>query len=490
MRGYDYEETGIVLGDLKVKSQKYHIKSFEEVREVGITLPAYVGGVCFAKPAITGKNVELSLRKRLYHLPPTPTHGILRELRCFVHKWCQKNLLPLDRIKTFDEWIEETHYSKKRKQQLRDLRLKGSPKDVFEAKIKCFVKDEFYPELKAPRMISSREDRAKVWLGPIFSSIEDVLYVLPPFVKRLTAQERIQKIDGMFGDRPVYVTDYSSFETHFHRKMMECVEMVIYKHLLKKFPSELELVKVILGRNHLVSKYFSGELEAVRMSGEMNTSVGNGISNYMFMLFAASKLGVEVKNMVVEGDDGLVELNAELSPDLFAKMGLEIKLAPTRPCEASFCGCVYDPMTLRNFGHPLDLLAKIGWAPKKAMSYSARRRTELLVAKVYSACAEFPGVPIVWKFCELVLRHEKKVSYARAYKYLDYYKTTLLTMSDQITKPTALDRQWFAYLTGLSAQDQLAIEAEFESTYPCCWSERLNSAMPDRLVRNWAEYVA
>lgn len=301
MRGYDYEETGLVLSELKVKSQKYHIKSFEEVREVGITLPAYVGGVCFAKPAITGKNVELSLRKRLYHLPPTPTHGILRELRCFVHTWCQKNLLPLDRIKTFDEWIEETHYSKKRKQQLRDLRMKGSPKDVFDAKIKCFVKDEFYPELKAPRMISSREDKAKVWLGPIFSSIEDVLYVLPPFVKRLTAQERIQKINDMFGDRPVYVTDYSSFETHFHRKMMECVEMVIYKHLLKKFPSELELVKVILGRNHLVSKYFSGELEAVRMSGEMNTSVGNGISNYMFMLFAASKLGVEVKNMVVEG---------------------------------------------------------------------------------------------------------------------------------------------------------------------------------------------
>lgn len=489
MVGYDWRDVGLELTELPVKASTYRIRDFEVVRDMGRTLPAFVSGVAFWKPEISPESVELSLRKRLYHKPPTPNHAILSRLRAFVHKWCRDNLKPLDRIKTFDEWIEETHYSQKRKQQLRLLRERVTEEDVFRAKVKCFVKDEFYSKPKAPRMISSREDKAKVILGPIFSSMEDIIYALPPFVKGLTSQQRVEKIHNMFGDRPVYVTDYSSFETHFHRKMMDVVEMQVYKRLLERYPNELRLVRVIRGNNHLVSKYFTGTLEAVRMSGEMNTSMGNGISNYLFMLFAARELGVEVRNMIVEGDDGLVELDADLSEELFEKMGLEIKLAPARACEASFCGCVYDPVTLHNFGHPLDLLAKIGWGDKQSSSYSARRRTELLVAKVYSAIAEFPGVPIVWKFCSLVLKNFRNITYARAMKYIDYYRTTLCQLSDVVVEPTLNDRLWFAHLTGLSPVDQEKIEREFDETFPSCYSETLCVACGEDAMLSWSRNV-
>lgn len=489
MRGYDACDTAIDVSSLKVKSLDFKVHEFEVQDVVSSTLPAFVWGACFAKPKVTPSNVDLSLRKRLYHLPPELNHRMWSKLRAFAHKWAVENLTPLTHIKTFDEWIEETHYSEKRKKKLRKIHDEGCVNDVFEARVKCFVKDEFYGELKAPRMISSREDKAKVRLGPIFSSIEDVLYQLPCFVKRLTASQRIEKIQRLFGDRRVYVTDYSAFETHFYPKMMDAVEMQVYKVLLSNFPDALRLVRVIQGRNRLVSKYFHGRLDGVRMSGEMNTSVGNGISNYIFMNFACKEMGVCLRNIIVEGDDGLVELDGDLDPELFRSMGLEIKLAPTRPCEASFCGCVFDPVTSRNFGHPLDLLAKIGWAPKKALHYSARRRTELLVAKVYSAIAEFPGVPLIWKFCELTLKYYGRITYARAMKYQDYYRTVLCTLSDVVVEPDMRDREYFAHLTGLTCHDQIVIEQEFEATFPVCYSERLLATLPELWNHNWSEYV-
>lgn len=487
--GYDWDEEGLPkIRELQVKSRNYRVRDVvPEADVVSVTLPAFVCGISFAKPRITPHNVELSLCKRLYHKTPTPDHRIFAGLRGFVRKWVRRNLKPLSDLMTFEEWIEETNYSSKRKQHFRELYEKSTPRDVFKAKVKCFVKDEFYPKPKAPRMISSREDVAKCYLGPIFASIEKVVYELPYFVKHLTAEQRVRRIHEVFGLDDVYVTDYTAFETHFHSKMMWNVEMQVYDYLLRDFPEAKELVRVILGKNKLRSKYFTGTLEAVRMSGEMNTSLGNGISNLLFMLYAAECNGVDVERIIVEGDDGLVKLSQPIDPEFFKKMGLEIKMAKAKPYNASFCGCVYNPETLTNFGHPIDLLAKIGWAPRKALNISARRKRELLISKVYSACAEHAGVPIVWKFCELVLRHEGRITFARALKYLDRWRTVENSLSDQVKPPSPEDRLYFAEVYEYQPDAQIRIEEDFERTYPACYSELL---LQGDFECNWAKYVS
>lgn len=458
-------------------------------------MPAFIEGIAMYKPLMNEETIEWSLRKRLLHKTPTPAPGFFREMRTFSHRWACRNVKPLPGHADFMDWIDHVNYNMRRKDQFITLRETTTPQAVFDAVVKMFFKDEFYPERKAPRFISSREDKAKVWLGPIFHDIEQVLYSIEHnhervFVKGLTPHERVEKIDRMFGNRDVYVTDYSAFETHFYPEMMKAVELQVYKVLLHNRPDELELVKVITGVNRCVGKYHSFELPGVRMSGEMNTSVGNGISNYLFMLFACKKAGLNILNMIVEGDDGLVEVDGEICPKIFEDMGLEIKMEKTKPSIASFCGCVFDAKTRHNFGHPLEALAKFSWTPKKALGYNARRLRELMVAKAYSLCAEFPGVPIIWVVCDLVLSNNPSVKYCRAIKYLDRWKASNMRLTDEVKRPSADDRAFFQELTGITVGEQVEIESQLRRTYPTMNSPTLLHHMPDAYIESWETYVS
>ncbi len=78
------------------------------------------------------------------------------------------------------------------------------------------------------------------------------------------------------------------------------------------------------------------------MSGEMNTSLGNGFSNLMFMLYACEIQGIECDG-IVEGDDGAFALSLKpgqkFDESIFAEMGLTIKLEKhTDLMSMSFCG--------------------------------------------------------------------------------------------------------------------------------------------------------
>lgn len=450
-------------------------------------LEVVLNGACFFKPRVYPESVDYSLRKRLMHQPPQGRHDLLHELRGFVWRWCRRHLQPLDRIMGFEEWLATTNYSARQKEHFRQV-FSRRRKSVEECVVKCFVKDEEYAEPKAPRMIASREDDAKVVLGPIFKSMEQVVFDMPYFVKHLTPTQRVAKINAMFGRRPVWVTDYSSFETHFTRQMMSNCEFVLYDYLLANFPEERKLIRVLKGKNHLVSKWFVGDCEAVRMSGEMNTSLGNGISNLFFMLFAAYKTGSEVLNIVVEGDDGLVELKTPIPRTFFTDLGLEIKMDLTVPYKASFCGCVYNPYTLTNFGHPLDALMKLGWSNTRALAFGPKKIHELTMSKIYSMCAEFPGVPLLWKVCRLAVERFAPVSFARAVKYRDRYKARD-PLTDRTTEPSVSDREYFTELTGIGVEAQFAIEREFEESFPELKSASLMPFVPWLNLDGWRSVV-
>lgn len=478
--------------DLPVKSEKYSLLDDYEVHEyVAELLPVRLEGFCMIKPIIEPLSVMKSLRKRLYHRPKDHVHALWAELRGFVYRWCKANLRPLDSVMSFEEWLDSTHYSKRLKEKFVEVRKNALPSDVFKAVVKCFVKDEFYAQPKAPRMIASREDCAKVFLGPIFKSIEEEVYTLPYFVKHLTTAERVAKIKETFGLEEVLITDYTSFETHFTSEMMKHCEMVVYDYLLQCFPKERNLVHVLLRENKMRSKLFTGKLDGVRMSGEMNTSLGNCISNLMFMQFAAYKSGCRVRECLVEGDDGMFIFDGTLDTSLFDKMGLDIKMQTAHAYDGSFCGCVFNPETCTNFGHPIEHLAKLGWKHRRHMSYSHKREHELLMSKVYSSCAEFQGVPVVWKVQELILKHESSVKFCRARKYVDKWKWEERGgwFQAKAVRPVMQDRLYFQELTGITPSDQLIIESELSRSYPRMISPKLLQMIPENLVDNWNNYV-
>lgn len=491
--GYDCRDYLPALEDLPVKSEKYKVRSFQPITVVSKNLPVFIFGASLWKPMLDGYSIEGCLRKRLFHKTPGYNHRMLSRLRFFVRRWCKLNLTPIKKLKSFEEWIEEASYSKRRKDQLKEVYYSSTEKDVFEAPVKIHVKDEFYGEAKFPRMISSRDDVAKCYLGPIFSSIEDVLYPMPFFVKGLTDAERVRKLNDLFGQRDVYVTDYSAFETHFTPDLMSSCEYQVYKYLLSDFPDALKLVSVIMRRNRLQGKLAKGELEGVRMSGEMNTSLGNGISNYLLMHFMAQEEGFKILNCVVEGDDGLFEIRGVApTPELAKeKYGLELKIQPAKPYSASFCGCIYNPVTLTNFGHVLDHLVSFGWVGRRHISLSERKQRELIMSRVYSFNASFPGVPLLWKVCELCIKHFGSVPYVRCLKYLDRWRTTQtrLRLTEEVIEPSDDDRSYFSELSGITIDEQLKIEKDFCETFPVLYSETLLDHVPSSFIDAWNSCV-
>lgn len=499
------------LWKLKTKADTYTVHTpFGIPRIVGRSGSTFVYGAALWKPGFSSYNTEGSLRKRLYHQPPPvgdlglkpvaydhisnpcldgsldepsrqPLYDALLE---FVDKWCSEHLTPLDHLMSFEEALEHTSYSLKRKERMRRAAGRADPNRIWDYPVKCFIKDEWYEEPKFPRMISARVDEAKALYMPIFRSIEEEVYKLPYFVKHMTTQERIVRVHELFGLDEVYVTDYSAFETHFVPELMNACEMRVYRYMLRNFPAEFRLVERLAGMNHLWSKLFHGKILGVRMSGEMNTSLGNGVSNLLLMLFAAYMTKNEVLAALVEGDDGLFKLKHPPQQQFFVDMGLELKCCRTQAYRSGFCGLNYNPVTLRNCSKPLSCLMKMGWVGTRYAASSIKKVEEVQTATAYSYASEMKGVPLVWAMCKKIISR-RHITYARAWKYYDTYWREHVTMCDEVVEPSMEDRTFFSEVTGISVADQLTIECDILHSEGPIRSPTLLAYLPSSYVDAW-----
>lgn len=291
------------IGDIKeAKIRRLTSRHDDEVRRpVSTSLGCHLKGAALPHPDMNHFGTTLGgIKKRFLAKPPELSGRHRRGLKRFVAKWLRDNLTPLaaDTDVSFDTWIENTNYERWRKDQLAETYHSngGVWQEGKHTAVNSFVKDEFYLEYKHPRLINSRHDMFKCVSGPYFKLIEKELFSLPWFIKKIPVSERADYImDRVYTPGGVYIaTDYTAFETHFTKEMMQIVEFQLYKYLTRNLPSKHDfygMLEVISGVNKLYSHNFSVELEATRMSGEMCTSLGNGFSNLMFMLYACSEAG-------------------------------------------------------------------------------------------------------------------------------------------------------------------------------------------------------
>jgi len=307
--------------------------------------------------------------KRMAYRPKPPDRQMLKEFRKFVRQWVRSNLLPLDPSFQFDvePWLESTNYSFKRKEELRKAYAEVVKMDDIDkdtrlnkyAKVKYFVKEEWYPEYKHHRGIWAREDAFKVICGPFFKSIEEALFKLPYFIKKIPKDKRADYIMSLMNfDGYIYqTTDFTAYESHFRTELMYYCEYELYSYMVSMNAVGKVLLRnifsVIGSFNYVVNKYFTLAVEAKRMSGEMNTSLGNGFSNLMFLLFAAHYYKIDFVGPVVEGDDGLMGLARKIPAQYFHKMGLNVKMETHELLSyASFCGMIFDPIERINITDP------------------------------------------------------------------------------------------------------------------------------------------
>jgi len=351
--------------------------------------------------------------------PPKPKPAVMKRFRQFVKNWLHKNMQPLtaEQMLTFDEWLENTPYSASRKDELRKIWINADGN--FSAKIlavvKCFIKDETYPEYKFHRGIYSRHDLAKCLFGPLVQSISNIMFKMPWFIKTIPVVDRPQAIlDRLFKPGAKYAyTDYTAFESHFKKKLMDSCENILFHHMVQHLGPEYKKVASTMaatktGKNKLVFKTFTASVKATRMSGEMDTSLSNGFTNLMLYLFASQEAGCEINKIVgfVEGDDGIFRNDGPTpTAEIFETLGMTIKIGITDKLErASFCGQVYDIEDLTVVTDIRDQVCRLGWTNKQYVNSGAKVCAELLRARGFSLAYQYGACPILGAIGETILR--------------------------------------------------------------------------------------
>jgi len=320
------------------------------------------------------------------------------QLKWYVMTWVRKYMIPIpsDADVSFGAWLPTTPYPKHRKDELEQVAIEyeGCEPDTEN---ESFGKRETYLKYKPPRGINSRHDSFKCFSGPYFSLIERQLFSMKEFIKHIPVKDRPKYLIDMFGHLPgpFLETDYSHFESHFERELMDSCEIVLYEWMLQNFPVASRIItKALTGRNRCKFRDFTLEIDAVRMSGDMCTSLGNGFTNMMLVNFVAASKGGEVVG-VFEGDDGLVYSTVPIDGSDFSRLGFEIKiLVHTDFLRSSFCGMMISSDMI-HMTDPRKVILNFGWTHSPLMHGGRKVAMGLLRAKALSLLYENPRCPVI-----------------------------------------------------------------------------------------------
>lgn len=358
--------------------------------------------------------------------------------------------------------------------------------------VSCFIKNESYDKYKIPRAILARTDEFKCFVGPVFHMMQKFIFSMKnpqgkyEYIKNISFSERAKYLSEKFGDvigyvdRPdehlprILITDFTSFEASFSKNFMEKCEFKLYEFFLNGFIEKDEIMiklNKILGQNFLKFSSYLATITARRMSGEMNTSLGNGFSNNMMIKFSLYMNGIEDFELIVEGDDSLTCYNGPMITERYFKLlGFIIKMKFVTAINlGSFCGQIYDPLSFVVITDPIKFVLNFPWLNMKFKGVQDSYIMDLLRGKALCALYQYAGCPIVQEFVVRVLQitdgYNVQIDHsADQYKQGIYREMLQHYGVDLRPRPVTLSvRLLMSEHFGISITDQLLMESIFMS---------------------------
>jgi len=282
---------------------------------------------------------------------------------------------PLD----FDEWLKR--YPTHRQEELRAALNKP-----YNTTVDTFHKVEKLDDTKTPRTIQARNDAYKARVGPWMAALEARATEVLPLVKGLDPDERALRVQQL-RQRALNVVevDYSRFDRHCTIKLLQNTEHLVYRHC---FPEAIyRLLADQLTTTCKLRHGASYTVEGTRLSGDVNTSIGNCIVNLCLIMAA----GLPSDAVLVEGDDMIAApTDAELAGldmDVITATGMKPTLKINPQDGGAFCSR-YDVDTAtgpRRVRHPVRDLTRFGWSLKGAPACDI----------IADHLAEWNGVPML-----------------------------------------------------------------------------------------------
>jgi len=394
---------------IKIRRRAYEPMARCPVRK---SLGCHVEDHCLPEPdLVEPESVKAGCEKRFCHAPPPVNIRVFYdEFLPFVRNYVETHYTPLapEADVSVDTWLANSSYPEWRRSELREAheRLQqfteaGDLKKLMA--VKSFIKDETYPTFKYPRPINSRSDEFKTLVGPCMKLIEKEVFADPSFIKKIPRDEWPSYLEDIIKDREfIYISDYSSFEALFE-DLME-VELYLYKWMLQYHPDLWSWVSKIGETNYCEFAHVTARVWRKRMSGEMNTSLGNGFTAHMVAKFLVWRKYGKAVQILQEGDDTIFASPGPLEEQDFLDLGLEVKLLRVPDVSVGqFCQLLYDPDEMIVIRDPVQYVVSFGWCGG-AYIRTDRHDQNLLMCKALSCISQYPGHPIVQPMAYWVLR--------------------------------------------------------------------------------------
>lgn len=477
--------------------------------------------------------------KRAFVRLPEPDPKLLSELRLFTRKWLIENMKPIFEIPDLDGYLNSIHVPQYKKDDIRrghefymahheildavarwhngtsvsdwvpsswkwidkvcpfsasEMRLYRKFVEIVE-----FAKTEYYPAIKPTRGINASQGGVKSRVGPYFHRIEEELFKKHWFIKKVEVYNKIDAVLKLHKPNySVQSSDFSSFEGSFTRIVQLNLEYELYDYMFPKDENFRIWNRTLISPRLITNKCFDLVTDPCRMSGETNTSLGNGFSNLMIMLYSLEKFGNVDINGLVEGDDGLFTFSGPgVDSKFFEKLGFKVKLLNTAINTASFCGMVFDLNNKVIMSDPFYCLASSGFS-FSAVGSSKKNLNNLTCARGLSIMYQYSGCPVLaaWglRMYKTGLEYSGHSDESMRSKLLKYYSTSqkidqwerdkmLRALSGREQLPIAAGtRVLFSQLYGISPEMQEFLERDMTRTTGWYYNECILSLFRNRTV--------
>lgn len=379
-----------------------------------------------------------------------------------------------------DEFCANYRGHKRRRYEAAKTSLEAKPVVRADSYPAVFLKAEKWVEVgKAGRLISARHPRYNLALGCYIHHLEpsvykaiDSVYGSPTIMKGYTPERRAAVVEGHWGsfEDPVAVgQDFSKFDQHISRDALQ-YEHGVYlaahagdAELQRLLSWQLETTCYANVRDGRVKYKVSGG----RMSGDMNTAMGNCILSAALLWAYAFEHGIRIR-AIVDGDDSVAfmerrDLARYLSgiKEWMAKRGFRLVTEDPVFCinQVEFCQCRYVgtvPSTMvRN---PVKAITQDhAWIVDRSLTHR-----EVLAATGLGGLSLYGNIPVLGAYYHMLAssttlsrRTLRKLSFA------DSWLRDATIGKGTYAEPSEEARYQFYLAWGISPGEQRALEHDF-----------------------------
>lgn len=351
----------------------------------------------------------------------------------------------------------------------------------FMSRVNLFCKDDSYTDApeKAPRAIQYRHPTFMLEMGRFTKAVEEWFYhtrdsygtLIVGKTDPYTIGTELVKKSAFFND-PVYLMlDASKFDTCVDVKWLKLV-VRCYKTLFpRRFHRTIDWLwgqtYINRGRTRTGLRF---KTRGTRMSGDMDTGLGNSIIMYLMLSRFLDNAGVK-GSIMVNGDDSLVvvarsNLHKLMDIGIFKTFGFSMKfdvayeIQKAEFCQSRLVYTDYGPAMSLN---PLRAVNKMAWTTTK---YGKRHARQYVKTLALCGRAANWGMPILYPLAEYMARltrTEKEIGlrpYDLEWKEL-VMKWWRMKGEATISMETRVS---FEYAWGIPVSEQLEMERRLKAS--------------------------